>query len=199
MDLGSREQRRDHFERRIFRGGANQDNVAALDVRQKRVLLGFVEAVDFVDEQHRAAAHPAEAFGVRHHRLDLFYAGQHRAERHELAACDARDQARERSLANARRPPQDQRAQLIALDLRPQRLARRQDVLLSYKVLEFFRTHALGERPFRVVYRWKRRGIEQAHGSVLWRRASYNITPAATAAFSDSTPEAGILTPVARA
>ena len=55
VDLGAREQRRDHFERRIFRGRADQDDVAALDVGQKGVLLGFVEAVNFIDEHHRAA------------------------------------------------------------------------------------------------------------------------------------------------
>ena len=59
VDFGAREQRRDHFERRILGGRADQDDVAALDIGQKRVLLGFVEAVNFVDEEHRAAAQAA--------------------------------------------------------------------------------------------------------------------------------------------
>ena len=59
IDAGAREQRRDHLEGRVLRGGADQDDVALLDVGQKGVLLGFVEAVDLVDEQDGAAADAA--------------------------------------------------------------------------------------------------------------------------------------------
>ena len=56
VDLHPRKQRRDHFERRIFRGRADQQNVSRLHVRQKRVLLRAIEAVHFVDEHDRAPA-----------------------------------------------------------------------------------------------------------------------------------------------
>src|SRR5258707_15477528 len=54
VDLGAREQRRDYLEGRILRGRADEGDVAGLDVRKKRVLLRFVEAVYFVDENHGA-------------------------------------------------------------------------------------------------------------------------------------------------
>ena len=39
-------------------GGADETDRAALDMREEDVLLGFVEAVDFIDEQDRGL--PAE-------------------------------------------------------------------------------------------------------------------------------------------
>src|ERR1035441_3749881 len=41
----ARQQRRNHFERRVLRSGADQDDIAALDIREKCVLLRLVEAV----------------------------------------------------------------------------------------------------------------------------------------------------------
>ena len=106
----ARQQRRDHFEGRILRGGADQDDVAALHVGQKRVLLGFVEAVDFVDEQDGAPAQAPQPLGIGHHRFDFLDAAQHRAEGDELAARDAGDQLGQRGLADAGRAPQNDRA-----------------------------------------------------------------------------------------
>jgi hypothetical protein len=81
----AREQRRNHFERRILGGSADQDDVAALHVGQECVLLRFVEAMNLVDEQDGAAAHAAQALGIGHHRFDFLDAAQYRAERNELA------------------------------------------------------------------------------------------------------------------
>ena len=52
-DFRARQQRRVHFERRVLGRRADEDDVARLDVRQKRVLLRFVEAMDLVDEDDR--------------------------------------------------------------------------------------------------------------------------------------------------
>ena len=56
VDADPRQKRTDHLEGRILRRGANEHDGARFDVRQKRVLLGFVEPVHLVDEQHRRAA-----------------------------------------------------------------------------------------------------------------------------------------------
>ena len=91
--------------------------------------------------------------------------------------------------------------QLVALDLPAQRLARAQDVLLADVLSRLLRAHALGQRTLAVgaANRVGRGGVEQAHGcSILWRRASYSRMPAATAAFSDSTPTVGIETSTRR-
>ena len=58
-----------------------------------------------------------------------------------------RDQPGERRLAYPRRPPQDDRAERVALDLRAQRLARPEDVLLADVIFEALGTHPVGERP----------------------------------------------------
>jgi hypothetical protein len=50
----AREQRRVHRERRVLRRRADERDRAVLDVRQERVLLRLVEAVDLVDEEDRA-------------------------------------------------------------------------------------------------------------------------------------------------
>ena len=65
------------------------------------------------------------------------------------------------------RPPENDRGQLVALDLLPQRLAGPEDVLLARVIVQRLGTHALGERPLRSLPRAgrlaERRGIEQAH------------------------------------
>src|ERR1700741_58187 len=70
IDLGAREERGDDFEGGIFGGGADEENVAGFDVREEGVLLGFVEAVDFVDEDDGAKASSGFFFGFGH---DFFY------------------------------------------------------------------------------------------------------------------------------
>src|SRR5581483_9073017 len=50
IHFGARQQRGNDFEGGIFRGGADEDDVAGFDVRKKGVLLGLVEAVDFIHE-----------------------------------------------------------------------------------------------------------------------------------------------------
>ena len=58
-----RQKRGVEFERRVFRGGADQHHCAVFHHRQKRILLGAVEAMHLVDEQQRAL--PALAAGAR--------------------------------------------------------------------------------------------------------------------------------------
>src|SRR5699024_8497413 len=106
-NTGTRKQRRNHLERRILSGGADQDDVPPLDVREKGVLLRLVEPVNLVHEKDRALAGPAETLGIGHHGLDLLDAAEDSAERDKLAPGDARDQLRERRLADAGRSPEN--------------------------------------------------------------------------------------------
>ncbi len=57
--LGARQQRADQLEGRVLGRRADEDHRAVLDIGQKRILLGAVEAVDLVDEEQRALAHLA--------------------------------------------------------------------------------------------------------------------------------------------
>src|ERR1035438_4038427 len=149
--------------------------------------------MNLVDEQDGAAAHAAQALGIGHYRFDLLDAAQYRSERNVLAPRQARDQLGERRLADARRTPENDRRQLIALDLASQRFVGAENMLLPDVVLQARGAHPLGQRAFAVsAFRFGgRAGIEQAHRCDLWRRASYSRMPAALAALSDSRSEEG--------
>jgi hypothetical protein len=49
-DARARKKRRDNFKTRIFGRRADKGDVAALDEGQKKILLRFIEAMNFVDE-----------------------------------------------------------------------------------------------------------------------------------------------------
>ena len=67
VDTRPRKQRRNNFERRILGGRADQADVALFHVRKKRILLRFIEAMDFVDEDNGARAVLPGPLGIRHH------------------------------------------------------------------------------------------------------------------------------------
>src|ERR1700758_703496 len=91
IDFGSGEKRGDDFEGGIFGGGADEENVAGFDVREKGVLLGFVEAVDFIDEDDGAEATAGFSFGFGHDFFDFFYAAGDGAEGDEFGFGEAGD------------------------------------------------------------------------------------------------------------
>ena len=164
--LRARQQRGVHLEGRVLGRRADQRDVAGFDARQERILLRLVEAVDLVDEQDGAARrHAARGLGLGHHGLDVPDAGEHRAERDEVRARRRGDEPGHRRLAGARRAPQDDRLQRVALDGGAQRLAGRQQLLLAHELVERPRAHPLGQRCRRRTMRLVRR-LEQASGLV---------------------------------
>ena len=80
-DPESAQEGRVDLEVRIFRRRADQRDRAVLDLRQQRVLLGLVEAVNLIEEEHglRAAGREALA-GLCDDATDLDDAAHHRAE-----------------------------------------------------------------------------------------------------------------------
>src|SRR5258708_32359140 len=85
VDLGAGEKRGDDLERGIFGGSADEENVAGLDVRKEGVLLGFVEAVDCVDEDDGVEAGGGFFFCFVADFCYLFYYCGARAEGNELS------------------------------------------------------------------------------------------------------------------
>ncbi len=164
INAAAREQRGVDFEGRIFGGGADQADAAFLDVREEGILLRFVEAVNFVDEDDGARAVLAGAVGIAHDLLDFLDAGEHGGKLDEVGLGDAGNDLGEGGLAGARRTPEDHRSGVVALDLHAQRLARPDQVLLSNEFIERARAHAIGERASALgagVFR--RDGREQVH------------------------------------
>src|SRR5207302_2020205 len=115
--LRPRKQRRVDFERRVLGRRADEDDVAGLDVRQKRVLLRFVEAMNFVDEDDglRSTRLPFLA-RLLHQRADLLDAGAGGGEGDETRPSLVGDDARERGLAGTGRTPEDHGRDAVALD-----------------------------------------------------------------------------------
>ena len=110
--------------------------------------------MNLVDEHDRAAVgRLAQVRGGDHHLADFLDAREDGAERYELRLRHVRDDARQRRLAGARRTPEDDRLQQIALDRFAQRFARREQLLLSDELLERARAHAFRQR--------RRRGLFQ--------------------------------------
>ena len=126
-------------------------------------MLCLIEAVNFIDEDDGSSAELLRFLGVSHHRLDLLDASEHGRELDEFGLGHVGDDLRERRLAHARGSPEDHRAWIIALDLRAQRLAGPEDLLLTDKFVECAGTHALGQWTLGVCCGTGRNGVEKAH------------------------------------
>src|SRR5208283_2345231 len=146
IDLGAREERGDDFEGGVLGGGADEENVAGFDVREESVLLGFVEAMDFVNEDDGALAGVGFALGLGHDVLDFLDAAEDGAEGDEFAAGDAGDDAGERGFAAARRTPEKHGAEIIGFDLEAEGFAGSEELFLADEFIKGARAHAFGER-----------------------------------------------------
>ena len=154
------QERRVDLEVRVLGRRADEGDRAVLDVRQERVLLGLVEAVDLVDEQDRSAAVEGElVLGLGDRRADLGHArhdGRHGA---ELGADGVREQPGERRLAGAGRAPQEHRREVAAADGPAEWAALADEVRLAHELLEGARAQPGGQRlPLG-------RGLEQGFGA----------------------------------
>src|SRR5690606_32156069 len=118
-----------------------------LDVRQKRVLLRLVEAVDLVAEQDGAATHrTAAGLSLPDNLANARNALRDRAELHERGIRPIRDDPRDGRLAGARRPPEDDAADLVLLDQLPKSQAGREQMLMPNVLVQSARPHASGQR-----------------------------------------------------
>ena len=120
---------------------------AVLHRVQQRVLLAAVEAVYLVDEEDGA---PTEREQAAPGGLDLAAQVLDRsrdgADLDELGVRGARDDARERRLARARRAVEDDRRERVVLDGAPQPRPRADGLRLTDEALERGGAHAGGER-----------------------------------------------------
>jgi len=116
-------------------------------VRQERILLRLIEAVDFVDEHDRPRAILLRPLRVRHHLLDLFDPRQHCRKLDVVRLGEIRNDLGQRRLPGPGRPPENHRSRVVALDLCAQRLSRSYQVLLPDELFQRPRTHPVGQRP----------------------------------------------------
>ena len=146
IDPCTREQRIVQREGRILGRGPDKRQGAVFDMRQEGVLLGLVESVHLVDEEQCGALFQIAHRSRRDDRVaDLLHAREDGGETEEMGTRDPRDEARERGLTRAGRPPEDHRVELSRLDRPTQRLARRKQVLLTEESVQCCRSHPFGE------------------------------------------------------
>ena len=156
------EQWADHFEGRILRGGTDKYHRARLDVRQKGVLLGLVEAMDFIHEQDRALALDDSTLlgGLDQPAQFRNPAGDGR-EGLEVGLGMRGNQAGEGGLARAGRSPEDQGRQGVLLDGEPKRPPRAEDVVLPDQLVERPWPHPIRQGTRRAMF--FRFGAEKVH------------------------------------
>jgi hypothetical protein len=164
INPAAREQRGINLEGRILGCGPDQPDIPFLDMRQERILLRLIEAMNLVDEHDRPGPILPCPLRVSHDLLDLFDPGEHRREFNKLRLGHIGDDFGERSLARTWRAPEDDGASVIALDRNPQRLPRPDQMFLPYIRVQGARTHAIGERPRSIVRAAGiRHGLKKAH------------------------------------
>jgi hypothetical protein len=161
------QQRADDLERRILGRGTYQDNHAGLDVRQEGILLGFVEAMDFVDKKNGLPAIGAmNPLSVGHDRLDLLDAREDGTVGEEGRPGLPGHDPRQRCLSSSRRAPEDHGHQPIIADHLAQDLARSDEMILADDFAESPRAHPLRERC-----------IRRDLGSMLGKQGIHRLVP----------------------
>ncbi len=145
----ARQQGGDDLKAGVLGGRADQDERAILDIGQQKILLGFVEAVNFVQKQDGAAfplrfaliKQVAAAFRLNliHDVSNLAFACRHRRQFKIGAVCLVGDDTRQRGFADSRRPPEDHGVNAVLLDRQIQRFASANKMLLADKLVERLR------------------------------------------------------------
>ena len=102
--------------------------------------------MNLVDEYDGPRAVLPRPFGIGHDLLDFLDPGQHRGKLDELRLRHVRNNLRQRGFACSRRPPENQRARIIAIHLRAQRFSRAYQMFLPNIFIQRARTHAVGQR-----------------------------------------------------
>ena len=116
-------------------------------MRQKRVLLAFVETVHLVHKHDGAPRVEPIAHGHRHlHRFaDFFHAAQHRADRQKLCIKRIGHQTRDGGFAHTGRAPQNAAVRLARLKRHSQCHALAQQMLLTNDLAQGAWAQAFGE------------------------------------------------------
>src|SRR5580692_2316362 len=100
-------------------------------MRQERILLRLVEAMNLVDEDDRAAIRIARDLRALDCIANILDSAEHGGDRDELGVESLRDEQRQRGLADSRRAPQDHRVQSAGFERDAQGLAGAEQLLLA--------------------------------------------------------------------
>lgn len=124
-------------------GGSDEADGAPFDVGKKNVLLGFVEAMDFVDKKGGGGAVEGESGASRVGGFaNLGDVAFHSTEIDELGVCMMGDDFGEGGFADTGRSVEDEGRKAIGFDSPAEELVVAEDVLLPDEVFEPGGTHA---------------------------------------------------------
>ena len=136
-DPGPGQERPDNLEIGVFGGGPHQGDQPFLHVRQQGVLLGLVEPVDLVDQDHGAGPLALVAPGFLHHPPQVGHPGHHRAQADKVAVEDRGHNPGQGSLAAPRGAPEDHGGKEPAgLEGPPQQTSGAHQVRLAHKLIQ---------------------------------------------------------------
>jgi hypothetical protein len=121
--------------------------IAVFDMRQKRVLLSLVEPMNFVHEHDASFAFVEPSFlCFRHNHAQIRETAKYSAKGNKLRSRSLGDNATERRLADAWRPPKDHRWNTIGGNRAREKLVCAEEMRLTDVVFESGRTHAFRKR-----------------------------------------------------
>ena len=114
-------------------------------MRKKGILLGFIEAMNFIDEQDRPpAADPAPLLGDLNHLAQLWQPARNGRKRFEVGFRVQGDQMPQGGLAAPGWSPQNHRRDCILLNGETKRSSRTHDLGLSQQLVQRVWAHAIG-------------------------------------------------------
>lgn len=153
-------------------GGSNKPDCSAFEVGEQSILLGFVETMDFVDEQNRRLV-PKSLIGACGFNFgpDFCDVGFDAVERFESGPGGSGDHAGEGGFARSGWSVENEGGEAVGFDGPPEEFAGSENVLLSRDLFEAAGAHAGGEGFVLGPGRWFGRGVirneKRVHGEVL--------------------------------
>ena len=146
VDLTAAQQRGDHLEGGVFGCGADERDDPLLDGPEQGILLGFVEAVYLVDEEEgRFLVEKALFSGRFDHFADLLDSGCNGREGEEGSVELRGDDPGEGGLADARRPPEDERGDVSRFEEFAEDAFRAHEMLLPDVFIEGAGSETFGQ------------------------------------------------------
>jgi hypothetical protein len=167
QDLGAGQQGGVQLEAGVLGGRTDQHDRPVLHVREERVLLGAVEAVDLVDEQQRALPDLTPPLRGEEHLAQVGNPGERRGQRLEHQVGPLGREPRDRRLAAAGRSPQHHRGQPVRGEHPPDRGVVGEQVVLPHDVREGPGAQPVRERARGVVQLEQRRRV-LGHGDFFF-------------------------------
>ena len=144
-DLGAGEECRVKLEGRVLGGRPDEDDGAVFDIWEEAILLGAVEAVDFVDEEQRPLPHPPPVARRLEHLPEVGNAGKDRREQLEMQIDPVGQQLRKGRLAAAGRTPEDHRRNLAGCQHAGDGAVLADEMVLADDVADLLRAQAVCE------------------------------------------------------